>query len=118
MIQSGTETPDAQKKSKPKRLSDLFVGVWLILTMIVFFTVTAPLEKIILVCLVYGSGGYFHDGIRVVSRHPPRFSNGEPIPAALDGITWIGGGLLTIVTVFAFLGFCRWLFRKRGSHAA
>jgi hypothetical protein len=118
MLPSGTETPNPLNKPGTKRLSNFFVGAWLILTMIVFWTITEPLERVLLVCLIYGSDGYFRDGIRVLSRHPPRYSNGDPIPTALDCLTWIGGGLLTIFVVLAFLALCQWLFRKRGLYAA
>jgi hypothetical protein len=70
--------------------SDVFLGVGLVLTLIVLFTVTVPLERILLVFLHYGTRGYFHDGIRVLTWHPPRFSNGEPIPSALGGLIWGG----------------------------
>lgn len=77
-----------------------------------------PIRNIALVCWVYGSDGYFHKGIRVLTGKPVRFSDGALAPVVPDLITGFGAFFITIggLTVLAILAL-RLYERRRGTRA-
>jgi len=73
-----------------------FILPWIGFLMVILFFVSWPLRNIALVCWVYGSQGYFHDGIRVLPGKPVRFSSGADAPMLPDLITGFGAFIITV----------------------
>ena len=65
------------------------------LTLVLLF-VSWPIRNIALVCWVYGSQAYFHDGIRVLPGKPIKFSNGVKAPMLPDLVTGFGAIVITV----------------------
>jgi hypothetical protein len=87
-----------------------FAILWCIFLMGVLVFVSFPIRNVVLVCWVYGCGGYFHDGIRVHDKFT--FSNGESIPTIPDMVTGFGAFIvtafgLTFLLIFALRSYER-----------
>jgi hypothetical protein len=96
----------------------LFAICWAVFLGGVVLLVGWPLRDVALVWWIYGSDGYFHKGIRVLSGKPIRFSDGALVPIVPDLITGFGAffiavGGLTLLAIFAL----RFYQRHYGTHA-
>jgi hypothetical protein len=56
-----------------------------------------PIRDCLLVCWVYGTDAFFHQGIRVVSAKPTRFSDGALAPTLPNLITGFGAFFVTVL---------------------
>lgn len=94
------------KKNLAARAFDnfYFVIAW-ILFLIVVLRLVEPLRKAWLVIWVFGSDGYFRQGIRVANGKPTTFSNGEASPPLPNMVTGFGTFLITVLGL-TFLLFC------------
>ena len=92
-----------QPSSQPPRLdarllSDTkFVVAWVGVLAVFLLFVGWPLRNIALVLWVYGSRGYFDEGIRVLPGKPIRFSNGVEAPTLPDLVTGFGAFFITVL---------------------
>ena len=113
--------PQAEQLDKMLRRPG-FGFLWLALNGLVLFFLSWPLRNIALVCWVYGSRGYFHDGIRVLYGKPVRFSTGMLAPTLPDIVTGFGAFIITVSCVSALmifvLRFYQRHFSRRDDHAA
>lgn len=93
---SGTQQ---QPKSLEQRLfrNKRFELLWLAFLAAVFLFVSWPIRNCLLVCWVYGSSAFFHQGIRVVSAKPTIFSDGTPAPTLPNLVTGFGAFVVTTV---------------------
>ena len=100
-----------------------FVIPWIVFLVAFNRFVSWPIRNFLLVCWVYGSKGYYQDGIRVVSSKPTtKFSTGALAPQFPDLVTGFGSFIitvfgLTILLVYA-LRFYERCFMKSDEHAA
>ena len=67
--------------------------------------VSWPIRNFFLVCWVYGSQAYFHEGVRVLKGKPIRFSNGELSPTLPDLVTGFGAFFITTIGLTLLLIF-------------
>ena len=72
-----------------------FTIAWVAFLAVFLTFVGWPIRNFFLVCWVYGSQAYFHEGIRVMKGKPIRFSNGELAPAFPDLVTGFGVFIMT-----------------------
>ena len=114
--------------SQPQHLDErlfkrtAFVLPWFGFLTVVLLFVSWPLRNFALVCWVYGSQAYFHDGVRVLPGKPTRFSTGAEAPTLPDLVTGFGAFAitffgLTVLLIFA-LRFYERHFKQRDDHAA
>ena len=75
----------------------LFQLIWAVSLMAVVTFVSFPIQRVLLVWLVYGRQAYSKHLVYVVPRKPLRFSDGVLVPQHLDILT--GAGMF-VVTVF------------------
>ena len=96
-----------------------FAISWVVFLGGIFLFVGWPVRNIALVCWVYGSDGYFHKGIRVLSGKPVRFSDGALAPILPDLITGFGAFFIIVggLTLLAILAL-RFYERHHGIEAA
>jgi hypothetical protein len=73
-----------------------FTISWMAFLGILVTFVSWPVRNIALVCWVYGSQAYFHDGIRVLPGKPVRFTNGVEAPTLPDLVTGFGAFIITV----------------------
>ena len=73
-----------------------FILPWFAFLILVLLFVSWPIRNIALVCWVYGSQAYFHDGIRVLPGKPIKFSNGVEAPMLPDLVTGFGAFVITV----------------------
>jgi|SRR5579872_5168487 len=115
--------PNSQPKHLDERLFDrlLFSLPWLAFMMLVLLFVSWPIRNIALVCWVYGSHAYFHDGIRVLPGKPVRFSNGAEAPTLPDLMTGFGAFVVTVFGLTTMLIFMLRIYERhfvrRDDHA-
>ena len=95
---------------------------WIIFLALMLTFVGWPIRNVVLVCWVYGTEGYFRDGIRVLRGKPTRFSDGELAPTLPDLVTGFGIFIvtafgLTLLLIFALRTYEK-CFKKRPLNAA
>jgi hypothetical protein len=99
-----------------------FTIAWVAFLVVFLKFVSWPIRNIFLVCWVYGSQAYFHEGIRVLKGKPIRFSNGELAPTFPDLVTGFGAFFITVIGLTILLiflvRFYERHFRKIGGHDA
>jgi hypothetical protein len=78
---------------------------WAIFLFLTVIFVSWPVKYFLAVCWVYGTQGYFHDGIRALRVKPPRFSNGAPVPMNVDIVTGFGTFFATVLGLTLLLIF-------------
>ena len=105
--------------TSPKdRISYPFILALGILTMVVFIFITLPADLAALVCIVRGPAAYFHDGIRIGTVRPARFTDGQFVPSGISAVVGFASALLTMWLVGSLLlsvrNLARKLSRKRG----
>ena len=91
---------DQQAEHSDQRLlkRTKFWFAFYIFLFLVFWFVTWPLHYVAMVCWVYGSHAYFHDGIRVLTEHKRQaFSDGTEIPVIVDMVTQFGVVMVTFI---------------------
>jgi hypothetical protein len=108
--------------TSPKdRISFPFFLALGILTLVVFIFITLPADLAALVCIVRGPAAYFHDGIRIGTIRPARFTDGQLVPSGISAVVGIASALLTMWLVggslLAIRNFTRGHFGKRGDDA-
>ncbi len=109
----------AEENLKPKRLDErlfertAFILPWFVFLVLVVRFVSWPIRNFVLVCWVYGSNAYFHDGIRVLSVKPIRFSNGVRVPTLPDLVTGFGALFITVIGLTALLALGLRFFERR-----
>ena len=111
------ETLDERFLSDPK-----LIVLWVLVLALVLRFLILPVRNFALVCWVYGSHAYFHDGIRVLLGKPTRFSDGAACPNLPDIVTGFGAfvftyGVLTALLIFGLRIYERH-FRRRRDDAA
>src|SRR5262245_8062108 len=96
-----------------------FQIAWVAFLAVILTLVSPRVRDAALVCWVYGSDAYFHEGIRVVQHKPTKFSNGDIAPVLPD---LVAGFLVFAITAFGltlllFLVLrCYERIAKRASH--
>jgi hypothetical protein len=109
------------EKEQPKDLAarmfakSSFTISWMAFLGILVTFVSWPIRNIALVCWVYGSHAYFHDGIHVLPGKPVKFSNGVEAPTLPDLVTGFGA---FIITVFGLTMLLIFALRFYGRHFA
>ena len=83
-----------------------FQLAWMIFLMLVAIFVSFPIQRILLVWLVYGRQAYLRHSVYVINRKPLRFSDGVLVPQHLEILTGAGLFLLTFfgLTLALFYG--------------
>lgn len=114
--------------SQPQHLDErllkrpTFILPWLGFLTVVLLFVSWPLRNFALVCWVYGSQAYFHDGVRVLPGKPIRFSTGVEAPILPDLVTGFGAFIITVfgLTLLLIFGlrFYERHFSRRDDHVA
>lgn len=79
---------------------------WAVSLMFIVTFVSFPIQRILLVWLVYGRQAYARHRVYVIPRKPLRFSDGVLVPQHLDVLTGAGMFLLTVfgLTLTLFFG--------------
>jgi len=100
-----------------------FVIPWMVFLVTFNRLVSWPIRNFLLVCWIYGSKGYYQDGIRVVSSKPAtKFSTGALAPLFPDLVTGFGSFIITVfgLTILLVYGlrFFERCFMKSDEHAA
>jgi len=108
--------------SREDRISFPFILALGFLTMVVFIFITLPADLAALVCIVRGPAAYFHDGLRIGTIKPARFTDGQLVPSGISAVVGFASALLTMWVVgslsLAIRKLVKRYFRKRGSDAA
>jgi hypothetical protein len=98
----------------PKDLASRIFGnkafelLWVVFLLTFVTLVSFPVQRILLVWIVYGWHAYAEHRVYVVPRKPLRFSDGTLVPQHLDAITGLGTFAVTVVglTLALHVGLC------------
>jgi hypothetical protein len=91
----------------------IFALVWIVFLVLVLTFVGWPIRNALLVCWVYGTDGYFHQGIRVLPGKPIRFSDGSLAPQLADMVTGFGIFVATTLGLSLALFFALRFYDRR-----
>ncbi len=116
------KTDDARDTAERLFSHSGFTIAWIAFLGLFVTFVAWPVRNFLLVCWVYGSQAYFHEGIRVMRGKPTRFSTGELAPRLADLLTAVGVFCvtvfgLTMLLVFA-VRFYEHQYKRHDTHAA
>jgi len=118
---NATITPQAQPKDLASRVfaNKAFELGWVIFLLVFLTFVSFPVQRGLLVWLVYGWQAYAEHRVYVIPRKPLRFSDGVLVPQHLDALTGLGMFLvtafgLTLLLFFSLRIYERW-FRNPAS---
>jgi len=75
----------------------LFEFLWLVFLLVFLTVVSFRIQRILLVCLVYGWQAYAQHRIYVIPTKPLRFSDGTLVPQHLEAATGLGIFAVTVV---------------------
>lgn len=90
-----------------------FIVCWFGFLTVILLFISWPIRNFALVCWVYGSRAYFHEGIRVLPGKPIRFSNGVLAPTLPDLVTGFGAFIITVFGLTMLLIFILRIYERR-----